>query len=226
ETLHVEEGQQVTKGELLFALESSREVAARNAAQARLEQAEASLKLARIALERARKLFEQGVVPRSRLDDAQTAFDTNSAAAAAARAQFEDALTRLARRSVAAPVSGKVEQVYYRPGEIVTAGRPVVSLLPPGNLKVKFYVPGPVRPLFATGQLVAFSCDGCPEGLMARVTFVSSEAEYAPPVIFSREERSKLLFMVEARPLEGGSSVPVGQPVTVTLPEQQYPAGS
>lgn len=225
ETLNVDEGDSITRGEPLFALETSREKAALDAAVAKLEQAESALNLAKVGLERAQKLFDQGVVPRSRLDDTQTSFDTSSAAAAAARAEVEDARTRLTRRSVTAPVTGAVQQVYFRPGEIVTAGRPVVSLLPPQNLKVKFYVPEPSRSSMAIGARVDVSCDGCPSGLTAKVSFFSREAEYAPPVIFSREQRSKLLYMVEARPEGKARKIPVGQPVTVSLPEQHFPAG-
>ncbi len=216
EKLMVSEGDTITKGALLFALESNREDAALAAARARLEQAEAAFALAKVGLGRAKKLFKDGVVPRSRLDDAQSSFDTSAAAITAARADVEDARTRLDRRRVTAPVTGTVQEVYYRPGEIVAAGRPIVSLLPPKNIKIRFYVPEPARPAMQVGKTVAFSCDGCPAGLTARISFVSNEAEYAPPVIFSREERRKLLFMVEARPEETAFVLPVGQPVTVT----------
>lgn len=216
EKLMVEEGDTIQMGAPLFALESKHEEAALAAAQARLEQAEASLALAKVGLERAKKLFKRGVVPRSRLDDAQSAFDTGTAAAAAGRADVEDARTRLDRRRVAAPVTGSVQEVYYRPGEIVAAGRPIVSLLPPRNIKVRFYVPEPDRPAMQVGRTIGFSCDGCGEGMQATISFVSNEAEYAPPVIFSREERSKLLYMIEARPKNAAFTVPIGQPVTVT----------
>lgn len=216
EKLHVEEGERVTVGAPLFALESNREEAALEAAQARLVQAEASLALAEVGLVRAKKLFSKGVVPRSRLDDAQSSFDTSNAATSAARADVQDARTRLERRRINSPVTGSVQEIYYRPGEVVAAGRPIVSLLPPGNVKIRFYVPEPARPAMKIGRVVGFSCDGCPAGLKAKISFVSNEAEYAPPVIFSREERSKLLYMVEARPEEAARGVPVGQPVTVT----------
>jgi len=218
DSLAVKEGDSIDKGAFLFALETSREDAALAAAKARLEQAEAALNLSKVGLERAQELIKQGVVPRSRLDDAQSSFDANNAATAAARANVEDARTRLARRRIASPVTGLVQQIYFRPGEIVAAGRPVVALLPPGNLKIRFFVPEPARPIIKIGETVQVNCDGCRAGLTAKISFVSTETEYAPPVIFSREERSKLLFMIEARPDQAAAGqLPLGQPVTVSL---------
>lgn len=221
EKLMVQEGDKIEKGSPLFALESEHEEAVLEAARARLDQAESSLALAKVGLERAKKLFDRSVVPRSRLDDAQSAYDTSVAATTAARADVEDARTKLVRRRVAAPVTGTVQETYYRPGEIVAAGRPIVSLLPPNNVKIRFYVPEPARPRMQVGKSVSFSCDGCADGLQAKIFFVSNEAEYAPPVIFSREERSKLLYMVEARPKGEADAVPIGQPVTVSASPDQ-----
>jgi HlyD family secretion protein len=217
ESLAVRQGDSVDKGATLFALEATRERAALEAAQARYQQSQTALRLARVELERALELFRQSVVARSRVDDAQSTFDSNVAAVTAARADVGDARTQLARREVASPDAGSIEQVYFRPGEIVMAGRPVVSLLPPGNVKVRFYVPEPARPAMRIGATVAVSCDGCAAGLTAVISFVAREAEYAPPVIFSSEERAKLVFLVEARPDDAARTIPVGQPVTVAL---------
>jgi HlyD family secretion protein len=107
-----------------------------------------------------------------------------------------------------------VQQVYFRPGEVVTAGRPVLSLLPPGNVKLRFYVPEAMLPKVAIGDPVRVSCDGCAADLAARITFIARSAEFTPPVIYSQEERSKLVFLVEARP-EKPDSLRVGQPVSV-----------
>jgi HlyD family secretion protein len=118
---------------------------------------------------------------------------------------------------VAAPAGGTVEEVYFRPGEVVNAGQAVVALLPPRNLKVRFFVAETVRSQLQVDQSVSLSCDGCPPDLHAKISFIAREAEFTPPVIFSREQRQKLVFLVEARPEGEASTLTAGQPVTVTL---------
>ncbi len=224
ETLSVHEGDDVADGAPLFTLESKTERAVLAAARAKLIEAEAALALSEVGLERAKKLLKRGVVAQSRLDDARAAFDRDTATVNAAKADIDSAETRLTRRAISSPVTGMVQEVFFRTGEVVAAGRPVVSLLPPGNLKIRFYVPEPDRPLVRAGTMVDVACDGCKGGLTARVYFVSGEAEYAPPVIFSREERSKLLYLVEARPGGEAARLPIGQPVTVTLADERQAA--
>src|SRR5262249_45655025 len=113
-----------------------------------------------------------------------------------------------------------VQQIYFRQGEMVAAGRPVLALLPPENLKVRFFVPEAKLPEIALGDLVRVNCDGCAGDLTARVSFISRTAEYTPPVIYSLEERSKLVFLIEARP-DQPEKVRVGQPVSVAVMPQQ-----
>jgi len=115
-----------------------------------------------------------------------------------------------------------VEQIYYRPGEMVPSGRPVLALLPPGNIKVRFFVPETVLPNIAYGDTARISCDGCAKDLTARVSFIARQSEFTPPVIYSLEERSKLVYMVEALPQQP-SGLRVGQPVDVTLIFQALP---
>ncbi len=124
--------------------------------------------------------------------------------------------TRLARRTVFSAVGGTVQQIYFRPGEMVPAGRPVLSLLPPGNIKVRFYVPEAVLPRVSYGDEVDVACDGCAHGLTARVSFIAKQSEFTPPVIYSLEERAKLVFLIEALP-DKPAELRVGQPVDVTL---------
>jgi HlyD family secretion protein len=109
-----------------------------------------------------------------------------------------------------------VQQIYFRPGEMVPGGRPVLSLLPPGNIKVRFYVPESVLPEIAYNDEIKVSCDGCAGGLTARISFIAKQSEFTPPVIYSLEERAKLVFLVEALPEKPGE-FRVGQPVDVTL---------
>jgi HlyD family secretion protein len=121
---------------------------------------------------------------------------------------------------MASPVGGTVQQVYYRPGELVPVGRPIVALLPPGNLKVRFYVPEAVLPRLAYGDIVTVHCDGCAADITARISFIASASEFTPPVIYSREERSKLVFLIEALP-NRPEALRVGQPIDVALAEPQ-----
>ena len=136
-----------------------------------------------------------------------------------AKANLEWAKTRLARRRALSPADGTIQEVYYRPGETVQPGRPVIALLPPPNLKLRFFASEALLPEIKYGETVAVSCDGCEKGLTATVSFIAKSAEYTPPVIYSRDERAKLVFLVEARPAQP-EKFRVGQPVTVTLPKK------
>jgi HlyD family secretion protein len=111
-----------------------------------------------------------------------------------------------------------VQEVYFRPGEAVAAGQPVLALLPPDNRKLRFYVPEPLYTSVPLGSAVTVTCDGCGrDGLPAQITFASREVEFTPPVIFSQKERARLVFRLEAR-LEGEAArLPLGLPVTVRL---------
>ncbi len=126
---------------------------------------------------------------------------------------------RLAQRAVAAPSSALVHDTYYTVGDFVPAGSPVVSLLPPGNVKARFYVPEPLLARMGAGLVVKLACDGCGEPIRATVDYVSNRAEFTPPVLYSKENRGKLVFLVEARPSPGDAAkLKPGQPVDVTLP--------
>jgi HlyD family secretion protein len=212
--------------------------------QAQEKRAESAVALSNADLDRQQQLAAKGIAATAQLDIARAnsnrdkanleevrrqitvaqmaSRDEDIAAArqslAAAQARQSAAETKLARRKVAAPVTGTVQQVYYRPGEMVPAGRPVVSILPPGNIKVRFFVAETALPKIALGDTVQVICDGC-ASIVARVSFIARAAEYTPPVIYSLEERNKLVFMVEAR-TDTPAGLRVGQPVSVALPGQ------
>ena len=140
-----------------------------------------------------------------------------------AQARLNSVQTRLSRRRIFSAVDGTVQQIYFRPGEMVPASRPVLSMLPPGNLKVRFYVPETGLPNIAYGDEIKVACDGCAAGLTARVSFIARQSEFTPPVIYSLDERAKLVFLIEALPEKPGA-LRVGQPVDVTLAHQLTPA--
>jgi HlyD family secretion protein len=210
--------------------------------EAQAARAKAALDNSLPEFERARMLVERGISAQSRLDQAKSAYDRDRAqlveiqrqievarlksrtedieaareVVKQAKARLESAKTRLAQRNVSAPADSVVQEIYFRAGEIVPAGRPVVSLLPPGNLKLRFFVPQSSLPAIALGDEVSVTCDGCAEGIRAEVTFIARQAEFTPPVIFSSEERAKLVFRVEAIPRKPGL-LRVGQPTEISL---------
>jgi HlyD family secretion protein len=142
--------------------------------------------------------------------------EAQSAAVQAAQAALEMANWRLSQRRVTAPVTARVADVLARPGETMAAGAPVISLLPPGNIFVRFFVPETDLAKVHLGDRVGIICDSCPQDLTGTVSFIAPQAEYTPPVIYSDETRAKLVFMIEARPpRERATVLNPGQPVTV-----------
>ena len=202
ETLSVREGDRVDAGAPLFTIDPDLQ-------KADVLSGEATLANAQQAFRRADELLKNRT-------GTQKDFDIAQAALRDAEARLNWAKTRLARRNVVSPATGSIQQVYYRPGEVVPTGRPIVALLPPGNVKVRFYVPEAMLPKLSAGDPVKVTCDGCAPDLVARVSFISRASEYTPPVIYSLDERSKLVFLIEARP-ERPDALRVGQPVSVVV---------
>lgn len=215
---------------------------------AQAEQAAASRKLSLSQLQQQEKLFAGGFISRAALDQARANYDRDIARVAEAEAQgkvatqalgrdaeiraatadvetaravLAQAEWRLAQRKGQAPTvpgGALVQDTYFQEGEWVPAGRPVVSLLPAGNVKVRFFVTeqrvGAIKP----GDKVSIACDGCGAAIPATISFISKQSEYTPPIIYSKESRAKLVFMIEARPSpEDGARLRPGQPVDVTL---------
>jgi HlyD family secretion protein len=144
--------------------------------------------------------------------------EAQAAQVAAARAALEQATWKLDQKSVLATKAGSVYDTLYREGEWVAAGSPVVRMLPPANVKVRFFVPQTAVGGIAVGRAIVLQCDGCGADIPATVSYVSSEAEFTPPIIYSNETRDKLVFMIEARPsADSAAKLHPGQPVSVTL---------
>jgi HlyD family secretion protein len=113
-------------------------------------------------------------------------------------------------------VAGTIQQIYFREGEMVAAQRPVLSIMPPGNMKLRFFVPETELPKLAIGDTVRIACDNCAADLTAKIYFIATSAEYTPPVIYSLEERNKLVYLIQARPSRP-DALRVGQPIDVFL---------
>src|SRR5262249_38652527 len=148
---------------------------------------------AKVTYDRAQELLKKAVGSQKVFDDAEAALRT-------AEARLNSARTRLDRRRVVSPVEGTVQEVYFRVGEMGPAGRPIWCLLPPENVRVRFFVPQAILPQVHIGDRIAISCDGCARDLVAKVNFVSAQAEFTPPIIYSLEERARLVFRIEAIP--------------------------
>ena len=212
--------------------------------RATLDKANADLSLARQTLERSEKLFDQGLIPQAKFDqdkatlasaEAQVAQlgaqlkvaelparDAQQVAAeanlAVAIADAERAKSDLTDRTIVAPADGVVERLYFAAGEQLGAGTPVLSLLPADALKVKFYIAEAERPTLAVGDALTLTCDGCAGGIEATLSYLASDPQFTPPVIYSRDERNRLTFLAEAV-IADGVVLPPGQPVTVARPE-------
>ncbi len=200
--LTVREGDQVAAGTLLYEVDDDLQ-------KADLNQNQASLLNARQSFERAQSLMKTG-------SGTQANFDAAEAALRVAEAHVNTSQTRLARRQGFAPVAGSIQQIYFREGETVGAQRPVLSIMPPGNMKIRFFVSESELPKLALGDSVRIGCDGCAPDLTAKIYFIATQAEYTPPVIYSQDERAKLVYLIQARP-EKPDTLRVGQPVSVFL---------
>ena len=214
--------------------------AAAQLAQAQAEQAqiEADILRAEKELARQQELVRIGGSPRRDLEAAQAAYDSAKARrsqaqalqgqAAAARRQadaqakqatatLDTAAFNLSERAVRSLVSGRVEDVYFRQGEYAGSGAPVVSILPPGNVFVRFFLPETALSSVMLGTQVRIGCDGCAPDLTGTISFIASEAEFTPPVIYSVGNRERLVFKAEARMAEG-------LPLRPGLPVEVWPA--
>jgi len=212
--------------------------------EAQLQQARADVQRTSLQLQRDEEQYRIGGIPKGQLDDSRAAaanaqarvreleaqvrvarlpgreqqVRAQEAQVGAARATLAQAQWKLDQKRVRAPHAGLVFDTMYRTGEWVPAGSPVVRMLPPENVKIRFYVPAAVAGSLAPGRDVVVRCEGCAAELPAKVRFVSEQAEYTPPNIYSNDTRSKFVFLVEARPQPADAvKLHPGQPVEVVL---------
>jgi HlyD family secretion protein len=215
-----------------------------DSARAQLAQAEAVAANSEKDWRRQLDLVGKGFVSQSRADEAKAARDRDvakvrelqndlattragsrpdeiraaEAEAGASREALAQAEWKLRQKSVASSVAGTVSDTLFVRGEWVPAGAPVVTLLPPANVKVRFFVPETRLGSVKVGQKVSLACDGCAAPIDASVSFIAPQAEFTPPVIYSKDNRAKLVFLVEARPAPADAAkLHPGQPVDVTL---------
>lgn len=225
--------------DLRSSLRRPEEIAILNAQK---EKAAAQLEFSKLAFERQKALKIKGVTSEALYDQARAAFDRDKAtleeterqievgtlssrseavkageaAVERAKASLNQIETRLERLHIRAPEDAFVQRVYYREGEVIAAGQPVLSLLPPFNKKLRFFVPEADIAGLKLGQKISISCDLCSNDLNSTISYISSSVEFTSPIIFSEQERAKLVFRVEASPFNE-PDVPVGLPVSVYI---------
>lgn len=230
--LFVTEGQSVEAGAPVFRLDGDRigyavqsAAANRSALVEAVQVAQADARLAERNFARSNELFERGFLSRARLDTDRAQRDAADARVdqaqrqlSAAGAETGLAQTRLGDLQGAAPSAGTIERIFHRPGEVVAAGAPIVALLPPENVKVRFFIPQDMLARARVGAAVTITCDGCEAPIAGRISFVAEEPQFTPPIIYSTEQREKLVFLVEAR-FSAPSRVRPGIPVDVRIVE-------
>jgi HlyD family secretion protein len=202
ESLQVRRGDQVKAGGPLFALDETAEKAA-------LDQARAALVLSEAEFARQEKLFRTGPAAAQDYDRARSTRDQD-------RQRVTQAEWNFNQKRQAAPQAGLVYDTLFRQGEWVAAGKPVVALLPPQNIKVRAFVPETQVGSIHYGDTTRVTVDGVPNPFIGKVNYISPHAEYTPPVIYSRESRAKLVFMIESVfDPEVSRGLHPGQPVDV-----------
>lgn len=212
--------------------------------EATIRAAEANLRASEAELKRQSELKASGFVSQSTIDVVKARRDADAAQVAQAQSQLSaarlagrehninaasanvDAATHtvaqkrwgLEQKSITSPVSGRIEQVYYRTGEWVPAGSPVLSIIDNEAIKVRFFIPQARIPAFSLGNKVYLRCDGCNNPIPATISFVAKEAEFTPPVMYNNDNRNKLVWMAEARPDQAYiAELHPGQPVDVEV---------
>ncbi|TPQ28462.1 efflux RND transporter periplasmic adaptor subunit [Bradyrhizobium guangdongense] len=209
--LNIREGDVVKVGDHLYSVDDDLQLAD-------LNQNKATLANAQQTYDRAAQLSRTGSGTQANLDSAVSSLRV-------AEARVATSETRMARRKGFAPVAGKIQQIYFREGEMVAAQRPVLSIMPPGNMKIRFFVPETELPKLAIGDEVKVTCDNCVADISAKIYFIATTAEYTPPVIYSLDERNKLVYLIQARPSRP-DVLRVGQPVSVYLDPKKPEANS
>jgi HlyD family secretion protein len=175
--------------------------------KAALDDAQANAQAADATMKAARK--QRDVATLGAREDQIHAAD---AQVSQAQAGLVGAAARLNDVAPTAPGKARVEEVFFQQGEWAPANQPILSLLPDDRIKVRFFVPEAQLSAYRVGRTVRFACDGCARGLTARIAYISPRPEFTPPVIYSREARDRLVYMVEAMP---SARLNPGQPVDV-----------
>ena len=218
DALNVARGDTVQQGYLLFTLEHAAEQAAVDQARAARTEAAAADRNAAVVVKRDRLQIAAAAISQATLDADIAALDEADARLAQVQAALAQAQWKLDQKTVRAPTDARVFDTLYRAGETVSAGQPVLSLLPPGNIRARFFVPGTALATLSIGQTVTISETGADQPITAHIAYIAPQAEYSPPELYNRDNRQKLLYMLEATPDATPERIHPGQPLDVTVP--------
>ncbi len=215
--LYVERGSILSSEQALFSLDLTELETSIQSAQSEVARLEAQAYNAQREYDRILKLQESGAATEAKLDDARTTVLSLSFMLQGAQQHLIQLKHKLIEASPLGTPNAIVQDTYYKPGEFVQAGKPVVSLLLPENIKVRFFVPQSTLAQLSLGQPIQIWVDGNNTAIDAKISFIASKMEYTPPVIYSVESRSKLVALVEATPCDSSQHLHPGLPVSIVL---------
>ena len=210
--------------------------------EAQLGEADAELQLAALRVKRAQTLYDKHVTPKDNLDETLERYQkviylkaeveaklklakigaredqikAQRARTSFALSQLNQTKWQLTQKSIFSPAEGVIFDTYYQKGEFVIAQRPIASLLSPDSIRIEFFVPASELSILQVGQKITFDCDGCDTNNQAVVRYISPAAEYVPPLVYSRENRDKLVFRIKAT-ISNPTKFKPGQPVVVKV---------
>lgn len=228
--LYTTPGFTIKENDPLFALELQPEndelkkaIADAKALEAQKKSIIAKLNFATIDLQRSKALLNKQAILQSEYDKVNADFQNANANLTKINANLVAANTTISKlkwslnqKTIFAPQKGLILDTYYLEGEFVPAGKPVLALLSPHEIKTIFYVSESDVGGLSVGQRVMVSCVGCKNPIEEKITFISSNVAFTPPVIYSDDTRSKLVFRVEATPLTNDLiEFQPGQPVRI-----------
>ena len=216
------------------------------AIQAQIEQASAQVKLADLRVKRNQTLYQKHVLDKDTFDASlehyqesiylKAQYEANLALAklgsredqikaqqsqiAVLTSKMKQAKWELAQKSIYAPADGVIFDTYFRKGEFVAAQKPIAAVLAPENIRIEFFVPDVGLAALHVGKKITFSCDGCSKNNPAVIHYVSPEAEYVPPLVYSLDNRDKLVFRIKAN-ISNPMNFKPGQPVVVTVSKNE-----
>jgi len=218
--LYIHRGDVVKAGDKLFALDDIELKANIENAKADIRQAEAVFDESAKMYQRFQELLKSKTISQADFDRQEANYNAAKAKLDAATQNLISAEKKLHDSAPYAINDAYVENTFFLPGEFVQAGKPVVSLLPPGEVRIKFFIPQNQLPQITEGKYVTVSCDGCPKKIKAKIIYIAKQAEYSPPVIYSTQARQKMVFMVEAKPDEHEKCLNPGLPVDIDIEEK------
>lgn len=216
-TLNVKRGDSIKKGDLLFAIEDTELKTTLEKSKLAILETQSILTENSLSYKRAQKLLKKGALSKAEFEVKEANFLVSQAKYKSAQQNLLTAEKKLEESSPLAQEKAIVENTFFSPGEFVPLGRPVLSTLIDGDVKIRFFIPEHQLPKIQLQQKVLILCDGCPDKIAAKINYISKTAEYTPPVIYSKDARAKMVFLLEARPEKAEPCLHPGLPVDIEI---------